>query len=116
VKPISDCLVTDVDGDGKQEVALAKEDGYVLVYDGAGELIRSELVGEPVRAVATVNTPVGEPVLTAALPGRLVRLGVAVGRYSTLAVGEYSKLASTADGTVLLAVGEGAVIDAFKLL
>jgi len=41
VKPINDCVIADIDGDGSQEVVLAKQDGYVLVYSETGELINS---------------------------------------------------------------------------
>jgi len=113
VNPISDCLAADVNGDGKQEVVLAKEDGYLLVYSETGELLRSELIGEPVRAVAAVKTSEGKAALVAALPGRLVRFDPGSGKQSVIAVGEYTKLAAAEGGSVLLAVGARATIEAF---
>ncbi|MFC1716792.1 hypothetical protein ACFL6S_24200 [Candidatus Poribacteria bacterium] len=31
VKPINNCVVADIDGDGRQEIILAKQDGYLLI-------------------------------------------------------------------------------------
>ena len=71
-QPLNDCLVGDLDGDGQQEIMLAKADGYILVYDEAGALVHTELVGEAIRALALVALPGGGRALAAALPGRIV--------------------------------------------
>jgi hypothetical protein len=115
VSPINDCLVADLDSDGRPEVILAKQDGYLLVYDEAGQLVRRELVGEPVRAVAAVRRPDGQVLLAAALPGRIVGFDPTFARSSVLAVGEYTRLALASQEGVLLAFGEQARIDAFEV-
>jgi len=66
-----------------------------------------------VRAVAAVKTSEGKAALVAALPGRLVRFDPGSGKQSVIAVGEYTKLAAAEGGSVLLAVGARATIEAF---
>ena len=102
VTPINDCAVADVDG--AKEIVLAKEDGYVLAYNEAGELARKILIGQPVRAIAHVGSR-----LVAAVPGRLID----VADQATLALGEYRRLAVVGD--TLVAMGDGGVVDAFDL-
>ena len=115
VKPINDCLVADIDGDGRQEVILAKQDGYLLIYSEAGKLIRSVLMGEQVRSVAIVSSDDHKQVVVAALPGRLVRLNPGLTEWATIAGGEYRRLAVPDDDNLLLAFRNGAAIDAFRL-
>ena len=115
IKPISDCLIADLNGDGTQEVILAKQDGYILVYDDSGDMTHSELVGEPISAIAAVPMPHGKCVLAGALPGRIVRFDLATGRHAIVAVGGCSRLASAGSEGVLLAFGDGATIEAFDL-
>ncbi|MFC1713203.1 hypothetical protein ACFL6S_06030 [Candidatus Poribacteria bacterium] len=115
VKPINDCVVADIDGDGRQEVILAKQDGYLLIYSEAGKLIKSVLMGEQVRAVAIVSSDDGRQVVVAALPGRLVRLNPNLTEWATIAEGEYRRLAVLDEDNLLLAFRDGAVIDALRL-
>lgn len=115
VRPINDCVVTDLQADGKREVLLAKHDGYLLVYDDAGALTHSVLLGTPVRAVAAVPLNAGGHTVVAALPGRLLDLGKDLTGRDVVAVGEYHRLAAPGRPGVLLAFGNGAVIDAFTL-
>ncbi|MBI2298142.1 MAG: PQQ-binding-like beta-propeller repeat protein, partial [Armatimonadetes bacterium] len=107
LSPIDDVALGDFDGGGELQAAVAKHDGWVLVYDGRGELRRKVLVGEPVRALAAVPGA-GGATLAAALPGRLVRLrGEAV---ATLAAGEYDRLLAAGPAGEVLALGPGGVV------
>jgi len=115
VKPINDCVIADINGDGSQEIVLAKQDGYVLVYSEKGKLIKSALVGEHVRAVAAMSSDDGRKTVVAALPGRLARFSPDLTEWVTIAVGEYHRLATLDRDNLLLAFGDGAVIDAFRL-
>ncbi len=114
VNPISGCVLADLDGDGKREIVLGKEDGFVLVYDAAGALKRAELVGEPVRAIAVVRTKAGRPIVAAALAGRVVGHDFVSGAKMVLAAGEYSRLLASERAGILLAAGQGAVVDALQ--
>jgi len=111
VAPIRDCARADLDGDGRMELALAKEDGYVLVFNEAGELRHSAFVGEPVRAIAPL--PGGK--LALALPGRIVRYDAATGAQEPLATGDYRRLALCEGKPVLLAFAPGARVDAYRV-
>ena len=64
----------DIDGDGRQEIILAKQDGYLLVYNEEGKLIRQVVVGEQIRAMAVASSDDGRQVIIAALPKRLKNL------------------------------------------
>ena len=81
---------------------MAKEDGYVLIHNEAGDRQKKILVGEPVRAIAALGKT-----LAAAVPGRI--LDLPSGR--TVAGGEY--LALDVIGGKLVALGEGGVVEAF---
>jgi hypothetical protein len=116
VKPINDCMIADIDGNGSQEVILAKQDGYLLIYDEAGKLIESVLIGEQVRSIAAVPSGGGRQIVVAALPKRLVRFSPDMADWSTIAQGEYQRLAVTGRGSLLLAFGDEAAIDALRLL
>ncbi len=115
VKPINNCVVADIDGDGRQEVILAKQDGYLLIYNEAGKLIRSVLMGEQVRAVAIVSWDNGRQAIVAALPGRLARLNPDLTEWTTISEGEYQRLAVPDRDGLFLAFGDGAIIDALRL-
>jgi hypothetical protein len=115
VKPINDCVIADIDGDGRQEVILAKQDGYVLIYSETGKLIESVLVGEQVRAIAAISSDDGGKTIVAALPGRLVRFSPDLTEWATIAAAEYHRLAVLDRDDLLLAFGDGAIIDAFRL-
>lgn len=112
--PINDCVLGDVNADGVAEAVLGKADGYLLVYDAAGELARSLLVGEAVRAVAVVSGSAG-PRVVAALPGRLVAYSPALEEPQVVAVGEYARLEAADEPGVLLAAGADATLTAFHL-
>lgn len=116
VKPINDCMVADIDGDGSQEVILAKQDGYLLIYDDAGKLVKSVLIGEQVRSIGAVSSGDGRQIVVAALPKRLVRFSPDLAEWVTIAPGEYQRLAVTGRDSLLLAFGDEAVIDALRLL
>lgn len=113
ITPVTDCVLADANADGKPEIVLAKEDGYILVYDGAGTLLHSRLVGEPVRAVAVVQGAQG-PVIAAALPGRIALYSGDLTNERELAGGEYRLLEPGDEAGMLLAAGEGAVLTAVK--
>ena len=115
VKSINNCVIADIDGDGRQEVILAKQDGYLLIYSEAGKLIRSVLMGEQVRAAAIVSSDDGRQVVVSALPRRLARLNLDLTEWATIAEGEYRRLAVPDRHGLLLAFGDGAVIDALRL-
>jgi len=115
ITPINDGGVADLDGDGRPEVVLAKEDGYLLVYDETGRLRRRVWVGEPVRAVAVVPRPGRPPLVAAALPGRIVGFGPSWAEPTVLAVGDYGKLAPSGQAGVLFAFGERAWLEALEL-
>jgi hypothetical protein len=116
VKPINDCVIADIDGDGSQEVILAKQDGYLLIYDETGKLIKSVLIGEQVRSIAAVPSGDGRQIVVAALPKRLVSFSLDLAEWITIAPGEYQRLAVTGKDGLLLAFGDEAVIDALRLL
>lgn len=116
IQPMNDCEMADLDGDGHQEVIVAKQDGYLLVYDEAGNLRQSVLMGEPVRAVAAVPVAGGTPRVVAALPQRLVRFAADLTNPTIVAPGEYRWLAAPGQEGLLWAFGDGAVIDAFGQL
>ncbi|MBU0606800.1 MAG: PQQ-like beta-propeller repeat protein [Armatimonadetes bacterium] len=113
ISPINACVLGDLDGDGKPEIVVAKEDGYLLVVDGAGNVRQSRLVGEPVRDVAVVRGA-GGPMVAAALPGRIVGLKPDLTGEAVLAAGDYTKLAAGEAPGVLLATGQGATISALS--
>lgn len=115
VTPINDCKVADLDGDGRLEALLGKQDGYLLVYDESGRLRRRVWVGEPVRAVAAVPRPGRLPLVVAALPGRLVGFDPSWTRPALLAVGEYCRLAPSGRAGVFFAFGQPARIEALEL-
>lgn len=112
--PIHDCVLGDVDGDGVMEAVLGKADGYLLIYNAAGELARSLLVGEAVRAVAVVGGSAG-PRVVAALPGRLMAYSPALAQPQVVGVGEYVRLEAADEPGVLLAAGADATLTAFRL-
>lgn len=116
VQPVSDCAVGDIDGDGRPEVALAKEDGYVIVYREDGALLRSVLVGEPVAAITLTtgreNAEGAQYIL--ALPGRLGALDGS-GAMRDFAPGDYVDLLWEADARMLIARGRRATVDAYRL-
>lgn len=72
-------------------------------------------MGEQVKAVAIVSSDDDRQVVVAALPGRLVRLNPDLTEWATIAEGEYRRLAVSDRGGLLLAFGDGAVIDALRL-
>ena len=96
-------------------MVLAKEDGYLLVYDEAGELVHSELVGEPIRAVASVASGSGGRLVAAALPGRIVAFDLTGKRQWVVVEGEYTRLLSPGDEGRLVALGDGAIVEAFDV-
>lgn len=114
-QPINDCVVADLDGDGAQEVVVAKADGYLLVYDEAGKLKQSVLVGQGIRSLAAVTTPGGKTRLVAALPGRLVTFAPGLSDPATLAFGEYERLQAGRQPGRVLACKEGAVVEAIPV-
>ena len=115
ISPINDCIIGDVDGDGGQELALAKHDGYVLVYNGSGELVRRLFVGEAVRALALVKDTDGVPVLALAVPGRILAIRHKHDARSVLAHGDFTLLRSANNGHTLLAFGQGAAVEAYSV-
>lgn len=112
--PINDCVLGDVDADGVAEAVLGKADGYLLVFNAAGELLHSLLVGESVRAVTVANGSAG-PRVVAALPGRLVTYSPALEAPQVLAVGEYVRLEAADDPGVVWAAGADATLTALRL-
>ncbi|MFC1716793.1 hypothetical protein ACFL6S_24205 [Candidatus Poribacteria bacterium] len=67
------------------------------------------------RALAIVSSDDGRQAVVAALPGRLVRLNSDLTEWATIAEGEYRRLATPDKDGLLLAFGDGAVIDALRL-
>jgi len=114
VKPIADCVLGDVNNDGRPEVVLAKEDGYLLVYDEEGVLSHRELLGEPARAATVVRLWDGAPAVAVALPDRIAlwRPGWTT---RTIATGSFSRLACLGDGQRLVGFGQGGIIEAWDL-
>ncbi|MEI6501302.1 MAG: PQQ-binding-like beta-propeller repeat protein, partial [Armatimonadota bacterium] len=111
VGPLNACALGDLNGDGKPEIVLAKEDGYLLVYDGAGALLQSRLMGEPARSVAIVPGAQG-PVIVAAMPGRVLALKPDLTGDAVLASGEYTRLIAAETPGIVLAAGKCATIRA----
>ncbi len=108
IAPINGAALGDLDGSGRLSLAVAKHDGFVLVFDDAGQLQRQVLLGEPGRAVAVVPGRQTATVV-AALPDRLVRL--AGDEAVVLVTGEYERLLTTgAPGELVAVTPSGGVV------
>lgn len=113
--PLSACAVGDLNADGQPEIVLAKGDGYLLLLDGTGQVLKTVLVGETVRAVALVTLPDGQRRIVAALPGRLVAYPPDLGTPALVATGEFTHLAALSAPGQMVAAREGGALEAFRL-
>ena len=108
LRPLNDATI--VTGNGAAQLVVAKCDGYLMLLDGAGDILASRWIGEPVRAVT--STPSGTVV--AALSARLTVYGPALKTERTLATGAYEALAVIPGGP-LVALRAGGLVDAWPV-
>ena len=108
LRPLNDAAI--VTGGSAPRLVIAKCDGYLMLLDGAGKIVASRWIGEPVRAVT--STPTG--VIVAALADRLTAYDPALTTERTLTAGAYESLAVMPDGP-LVALRAGGLVDAWPV-
>lgn len=108
LRPLNDAAI--VTAGGVPRLAIAKCDGYLMLLDGAGKIVASRWIGEPIRAVT--STPAG--VIVAALADRLTAYDPALTAERTLATGAYDALAVIPRGP-LVALRAGGLVDAWPV-
>jgi hypothetical protein len=113
---ISDAVIRrDPTGQERPVVVVAKEDGWLLVYDEAGRVTRQLLLGEGLRAVTAVPTAAGRTLVVVALPGRLEAVDLEAGTTRVLATGDYLRLLPGDRPGVLWACGARATVEAWAV-
>ena len=116
VQPVSDCVIVRASAAQNRPVAVvAKEDGWLLVYDEGGKVVSQHLIGEGLRAVTAVPTADGRMVIAVALPGRIETVDLGSGTRQVLTPGDYVRLLPGARPGVLWACGTRAAVDAWEV-
>ncbi len=115
LQPINDCALAAWPGQEHPVAVVAKEDGWLLIYDQAGKVQWQFLFGEGLRAVSIVPTAAGGGRLALALPGRIEAVEADSGARRVLAVGNYARLLPGERPGVLWACGVRATVDAWEV-
>jgi hypothetical protein len=92
ISPLSGCVIGDFGGDLGRAVVVAKRDGFVLAFSGAGELLRRTMVGEEIECACAVRAAEGVSRLVAATGERIVLFGPDLRRAVPLASGTATRL------------------------
>jgi len=85
-------VIGDFGGDLGRAVVVAKRDGFVLAFSGAGELLRRTMVGEEIECACAVRAAEGVSRLVAATGERIVLFGPDLRRAVPLASGTATRL------------------------
>jgi hypothetical protein len=116
VQPITDCAIARLAGQDGPLAFVGKEDGWLLAYDGAGQVRHKILLGETVRGVTAIPMATGSTLVAVALPGRIETVEPASGSRRVLAGGEYVRLLPGERPGVLWACGARGGVGAFAVL
>lgn len=108
LRPVNDVAI--VAANDAPQLAVGKCDGYLMLLDGAGEIVASRWIGESVRAVAGAS---GGTVV-AALADRLTAYGPELTDERVFARGAYEALTVIPDGP-LVALRAGGVVSAWPV-